>query len=58
MIILQNCLCNIQVYAWTGEGDYDPVTNSGTNDDWEHIGSFEQDPECYVNRSLVYKSDK
>ena len=36
--------CNIQVYAWTGEGDYDPVTNSGTNDDWEHIGSFEQDP--------------
>ena len=40
--------CNIQVYAWTGEGDYDPVTNSGTNDDWEYVGSFEQDPNTAI----------
>ena len=41
--------CNIQVYAWIGEGDYDPRTNPGTTADWEHVGNFEQDP----NASLI-----
>lgn len=36
--------CNIQVYVWTGEGDYDPDTNPGTTTEWEHVGSFDQDP--------------
>ena len=36
--------CNIQVYAWIGEGDYNPETNPGTAADWDHIGSFAQDP--------------
>ena len=40
--------CNIHVYAWNGEGDYDPEQNSGTKEDWEEIGSFEQDPNIAV----------
>ncbi|WP_270543424.1 DUF4959 domain-containing protein [Butyricimonas paravirosa] len=51
--------CNVQVYAWVGDGDYHPTTNPGTKADWELIGNFEQDPgieeteRWYVNKEKV-----
>ena len=51
--------CNVQVYAWIGNGDYHPSTNPGTAADWELIGNFEQDPNIeeaerwYVNKEKV-----
>lgn len=51
--------CNVQVYAWVGNGDYHPDMNPGTTADWELIGNFEQDPNIeeaerwYVNKEKV-----
>ena len=36
--------CNIKIYAWIGSGDYDPINNPGTSEDWKQVGNFEQDP--------------
>lgn len=46
--------CNVKVYAWTGEGDYNLTTNPGTKADWKLKGSFEQDPNiALINRWYV-----
>ena len=35
--------CDMQVFAWVGEGDYNKDTNPGTAEDWEEVGRFKQE---------------
>ena len=42
--------CNVKVYGWIGNGDYDKEVNPGTEEDWVLLGKFEDDPSIAMEK--------
>ncbi|MDY4043212.1 MAG: DUF4959 domain-containing protein [Marinifilaceae bacterium] len=50
--------CNIQIFVWTGEQDYDPETNPGSKTNWKEVASFKQDPNAALEDRWYVSKDK
>ena len=51
--------CDIKIYAWVGEGDYDVMENQNEPGDWKLVGSYVQDPMIILKeRWYMFKDRK